>query len=764
MKTRIVGLMAVLLVSSLWGADYPQKREIGIYFDAIKESRAQAASGDEFDSQDTMAAALDVIVPRNGMLVNYFLKRRQDIVFDSMNLRGRFERSGRLALAMREQQRSERMVNAWARSEGAAAGFDCLKDAPAAGWADELSGIIWRMRTARASLLEVQSKTLDAVELLRRTEAEVRKGARVKGSFTRHELSRTRIDLAMQLSFLGWWDESVEILDSEILDGKKDSSKEGRKNLARAEFNKLFPVSKMKGMSPEVVSDARAIIDRARGALTASAVKSYEHQIAKLELRAGSEHYSIKRLQELAKDESLSAVERMQAMRTLLIESETFADENATDETYEEYLQDYRQRGALRSLPTMYREFGFFLERSGRLRDGLKMVRKAAELTEEAGWDLHLLSLWQWLASMHDVLGEHAEAITYWERIDALLASLNASGKKIPDSRLLQVETERIDWLNRNQRLDEARAALTRVKATTQRDKVGAAHLAVLDNLTVSEKETAAPVVEAKTSELVVAPVTLQPESVQTFVKREGEEAQTRFTLLNPASLAASGQLRASGPGMQLTRDPDGTVQWEIGYGVNNAALDLEIAGGERIVIDATSMVAGQLWGLEWMEKGESISKAEWRVALDDPSGEVLRRDVRATTVSKATRSSYYATPLYQELRWRPTAARSVQNFRVRSSGNAWVSYRKVTGEMIAIDANGDGDFTDAGDLISFGYDLDDNLYPEALAEENEGKFGVEIFVYPTDGRGEITTLTFEILEEGEKWRASSEHQLGVGG
>lgn len=183
-----------------------------------------------------------------------------------------------------------------------------------------------------------------------------------------------------------------------------------------------------------------------------SEIKGFSHQVAKLEFRAGMESEATAKVTALSNDKSLNDVERLHLMRTLLIEDEDFADENASDADFETLLHDYRNRGALRSLPTTYREYGFFLERAGRVREALAMVRTAAELTEEAGWELHLPPLWHVLASMHDALGEHEEAAAWWVRIDALLAKMKASGKTVPAVRLLWVESERVDWLTRNGR------------------------------------------------------------------------------------------------------------------------------------------------------------------------------------------------------------------------------------------------------------------------------------------------------------------------
>lgn len=68
----------------LGAADYPQKREIGIYFEAFKKAKELATAGDAFGSQDTMAAGLDEVVPGDGVLVGYFLKRRNDIILHSI--------------------------------------------------------------------------------------------------------------------------------------------------------------------------------------------------------------------------------------------------------------------------------------------------------------------------------------------------------------------------------------------------------------------------------------------------------------------------------------------------------------------------------------------------------------------------------------------------------------------------------------------------------------------------------------------------------
>ena len=76
------------------------------------------------------------------------------------------------------------------------------------------------------------------------------------------------------------------------------------------------------------------------------------------------------------------------------------------------------------------------------------------------------------------------------------------------------------------------------------------------------------------------------------------------------------------------------------------------------------------------------------------------------------------------------------------------------------MDVNGDGDFRDAGDSISAGYDSDDNLVPDVSSGDELGVFGLEVFVYPVDATVETTTVDFELLDDAGGWRTSARNRL----
>ncbi|MEZ5302509.1 MAG: hypothetical protein R3F11_18025 [Verrucomicrobiales bacterium] len=741
------------------GLDYPG------YLAAVRNASELAKAGNEFASQDHFAAALDQIVAADGSLAGEFRSRRKAVLMDSAVLRGRILQSARLALAEREQSRSERIVNAWARDYGAAAGFDCLEDEPIKGADDFLTAMVWRMRSARADLLDIQGRTIEAVALLERTLDEAKR-IPARSQDSRYELGRTRIDLASRLHFLGYFPEAIRTFDAAIEARKSDGTPLGRRQLRRAKFNRLFSVAKIEGASAKIVEQARALAEEGRQDGDQADTRQMLSNLAKLEFRAGLADQARERLAKVAASETdRSELNKMYFDRISMVEDQEDTDENATDADFEAMLGRFRERGVLRGLPTAYREYGDFLGRADRVREAIPMVAEAAALTEQFGWDLHLPPLWARLAALHDHIGEHAAADAYWKRIDALVAKLSQSERGIPDIRRFWIGQMRLDWLIRNGRAEEARALLAELRQNFDASQIGDLEVAALKMVSVPEIPEPAPQPAASLVEVVkTAFAALEPAATRTYLEgaAAGEPAaKSRFSLLNPNDTAVAGQLRATGDRARLTRIPGGDVELVVGEGPAAAgavSVALEVGAMERIAIDVSARGAGRCQ-LEWIERGAVRSSSSWIVEAEDGGAPL---EVRATSASTGRRSPFYATPLFQEIRWADAVSGGIK-FRLRCSEGTWLSYRLPDGQIIATDANGDGDFKDAGDMIAPGYDPDGDLIPEIPAASPGGSFPLEVFasVLEIDASEAAVSLVFEAWDGGD-WRRLSQSLLEV--
>ena len=77
-------------------------------------------------------------------------------------------------------------------------------------------------------------------------------------------------------------------------------------------------------------------------------------------------------------------------------------------------------------------------------------------------------------------------------------------------------------------------------------------------------------------------------------------------------------------------------------------------------------------------------------------------------------------------------------------------AYNGATGQLIYVDANGDGDFKDAGDLISS--DANHNNWPDILFNAGDRMAALTLYVKSEADRDGEQKLTIKLLEQG-LWR-----------
>jgi len=77
-------------------------------------------------------------------------------------------------------------------------------------------------------------------------------------------------------------------------------------------------------------------------------------------------------------------------------------------------------------------------------------------------------------------------------------------------------------------------------------------------------------------------------------------------------------------------------------------------------------------------------------------------------------------------------------------------AYNGSTGKLLYVDANGDGDFKDAGDLISS--DANHNNRPDILFNAGDRMAALTLYVKSESNAAEEQELTIQLLENGS-WR-----------
>lgn len=224
-------------------------------------------------------------------------------------------------------------------------------------------------------------------------------------------------------------------------------------------------------------------------------------------------------------------------------------------------------------------------------------------------------------------------------------------------------------------------------------------------------------------------PGDLQPVEIVTRL-RKGEPVGARFFVTNPDRNPVSGTLRILGPVGDAHWDAQ-TLVWRVRMANTGPAREilqpvrLDSLDQARVVLrheqagpDTAPVEIG------WTSDGEPQS-AWWRFAAETSARPAtLRGD------NLALGNPFYAVPLHHALTDAVRAAPGTLNMRVLVEPPCRVELvDDGTGEVLAVDAQGDGDFRLAGDVLW--RDLDHDGYPDLTPSASEAS-GIELYLYPT--------------------------------
>ena len=107
-------------------------------------------------------------------------------------------------------------------------------------------------------------------------------------------------------------------------------------------------------------------------------------------------------------------------------------------------------------------------------------------------------------------------------------------------------------------------------------------------------------------------------------------------------------------------------------------------------------------------------------------------RETAVVNASLAEDNPFYSVTFYHELYYRGPGT-SLQNLRVTASRSCRIEITDAwTGELLAIDANGDGDFDGSGDVLFA--DADADGYPDFKLGPGRDVAAFELLVYPAAG------------------------------
>ena len=199
----------------------------------------------------------------------------------------------------------------------------------------------------------------------------------------------------------------------------------------------------------------------------------------------------------------------------------------------------------------------------------------------------------------------------------------------------------------------------------------------------------------------------LQPKLVVTQ-GLPGRSAHGRFTLANLTEQDQTGVLTITGPDPRvhvIGENQDMHVLLDLSKPEKEVRLDIRLKPEELVPIHLqTSIVVPE------MEKAVTLDWKDQSATWELTSG-MDSDDVVITEANLISSNPYYLVPIFHTLQHPGTTASDISDFRLISSSAGRIEVYENSGALLYIDANGDGDLEDEGDVLAS--DLNGNQLPD---------------------------------------------------
>ncbi len=377
------------------------------------------------------------------------------------------------------------------------------------------------------------------------------------------------------------------------------------------------------------------------------------------------------------------------------------------EEELQSLLEKARSFGLKRKEIQLYQIYADFLSAAGRYDEALFMQRELLRLLKS-----------------FDVYTRVPEALAGLARIYAL------RGNRAEAERILQDAQKSLEGRTSTDRLNE------RIKKALSR-----------------------PLPEANSErEMVLKMGTdLQPKRAMTS-PLDGFSSRGFFTLTNLSSKTQIGVLKVNGTGVKLL---DKEVEEVIRIGVGLAGVGPLLQ--ERVTLEAESQIHIELESqnenekeveISWLPDEGSPQKSKWFSTASE--GDENSAIVDAGDYAD---NPFYLVPIFHLLQYRDADGfHRAFDIKVKSSEPARIELYDGDDQLVFVDANGDGDFDDEGDIVM--NDLNLNHQPDLKIDSEESEHRFVVFVkalnqIPAEG------LEINIMgrEEG-KWEVFAQDRI----
>lgn len=519
----------------------------------------------------------------------------------------------------------------------------------------------------------------------------------------------------------------------------------------------LANLTDLNGADDEVIKEADQVLEQATAAKVRNlaAIRRVHAGIAARKLTPAQR---ATQLGEAVKESKATGDghEHFFSSRDLLFEHAA-QNQPGLDERFHEFLNQTRSQGNLRAEPRIYRRYGDWLVLQGRYADAVRVYRQALQLTLRYEWHPMVPGIYAQLGAAYLLDGQDAQAHAAWDSIERYVMS----HPDIPATAIVRARETQLYALIKAGRRDEA-LAFARVwrRYGTERN-VAAYWLVPFDAATISAASPR-PLVPT-----VVAgkQIRLNPTAITT-VAVTGESAEAVFYLLNPDSKAAKGLITLTGPGARAIDESKEHLGFALSDGASpsSVAVPLTLDGGDFITIRLRMKPAEKPEAagfsqiqISWSDAGERrVAVSAWRYSWDEAA-----LNASVLEAAEGDLNPFIGMPVQHSVHVPEHEARPVP-FRVRASSPLRIEYVDIrTGGLLAVDNNGNGDLTDAGDICNQA--KAGGLAPSPLLRPGEGSSTaeIEVWCFPTAETRKDGEITLGVeLYDGNAWNRHAVDRL----
>jgi tetratricopeptide (TPR) repeat protein len=564
----------------------------------------------------------------------------------------------------------------------------------------ELRSYAWRIMEREAAYLHRCGRSAEALALidaaLQAAQADLDPNAHWASRFYASKLLSGKADI---LDMIGYEDRAILVFDQLVRLQEAVPEESGR--LINTRINRLKALSEWEGPSESLVAQARELLaeDEARAGRQNPGIRRV---VTNLELRLKSDRDEIAALRDLARQQRESGlnIEAFMADRDAFL-AEADLNDPALHDQFNTALKEAHAHGNFRSEPRLFRRYGDYLMNQGQYADAVSSYRRGLEQVQRFGWISWEPVLRVKLASALLNAGREGDA----RKVLAELETWYRRHPEVSAERRFTADSMRIWLLLAMGEIDRARSLLEATRAFGRKAGLSDLKLSHLGDGIMADAFAAAAKSVASTSEQGAGSMDLAPELIRTQAIA-GEPAATRFYLI-PQGALQRGKLLVSGPGAALLPEMEETAGG-IDYGVafqftpgepdGTVELPVELQVGLAMPVDLSTSVAADphAFKLVWQPVEGPQADAQWTVTWGEAWGETLVMEAASISASP-----YHPVPILHTVRVPASMeADGEVAFRVVSPTPLRMEYREAaTGQLIAVDENGNGVFTEPGDL-----------------------------------------------------------------